>query len=191
MSAVAEREKVSYAEYLALAETTDEMLEYHDGVVVGRLGLSFEHARIVSTLVHLVRSHDNLACATIPAGLKVRVEAANRTLIPDLTVVCGEGQFSPLDKDAIVNPVVIFEILPPSSEKSDQGAKFHFYRRIPSLREYVIVAQDHRFASVCRRVGDLWAFEDVEAGGVLKLEGIGVGLPLDDVYSDGLGEIVA
>lgn len=190
MSAVAERPKLSYAQYLALAASTEDALEYHDGVVVAMVAPSYEHARIVSQLVHVLRLRNRSACAVLAPGLKIRVEATNRTLIPDVTVVCGDGQRSELDKHAIVNPVIVFEVLSPSTEAYDQGAKLHQYRRIPSLREYVIVAQDRRFAAVYRRVGDLWQLEDVEADGVLRLEGLGIELSLADVYRDAIGDIV-
>ncbi|HLT40694.1 MAG TPA: Uma2 family endonuclease [Enhygromyxa sp.] len=188
MGAVAEQ--LSYEQYLALAAATDDVLEYHDGVVVSMVAPSYEHARIVGQLVRLLGRSSKQGCVALPSGLKVRIEATNRTLVPDVTVVCGAGQRSQLDNQAIVNPVIIFEVLSPSTEAYDQDTKLHQYRRIPSLREYVTVAQDHRFASICRRVGDLWAFEDVEAGGVLRLEGLGVELALDDVYGDELGVIV-
>lgn len=188
MRAVADR--LSYEEYLALAETSDELLEYHDGAVVAMVAPSADHARIVGQLVELLRRPTKSGCGALPTGLKVRIEATNRTLIPDVTIACGKLEFSELDRQALINPVGIIEVLSPGTEDYDQGRKAQQYRRIPSLRDYVVVAQDRRFASVCRRVGDLWAFEDVEAGGVLKLEGVGVDLPLDELYVDMWGVIV-
>jgi Uma2 family endonuclease len=186
----AENQRVSYEQYLALAESTDEMLEYHDGVVVAMVAPSYEHARIVTQLVRLLSPQPGSTCMALASGLKIRVEATNQTLIPDVPVVCGEAQRSEVDKHAIVNPVIVFEVLSPSTARYDRGTKLHLYQRIPSLREYVIVAQNRRFVSVCRRVGDLWAFQDVEPGGVLKLEAMGIELSLDDIYTDGLGVIV-
>jgi Uma2 family endonuclease len=194
MTALAEKGKVSYEQFLALAEATDDRLEYHDGMVVAMVAPSYEHARLVGQLVYMLRvrlEEKKSSCKVVPAGLKVRVEATNRTMIPDVTVVCGDAQRSEIDRHAIVNPVIVFEVLSPSTASYDQGTKLHLYRRIPSLREYVILAQDRRFASICRRVGDLWAFEDVETGGVLKLEGLGIEMPLDDIYRDNGGDIVA
>ncbi|MFO7563154.1 MAG: Uma2 family endonuclease [Enhygromyxa sp.] len=190
MSAAAEHQKVSYAQYLELAESTDDRLEYHDGVVVAMVAPSYEHARIVSQLVRLISSRNKSGCEALASGLKIRIESDNRTLIPDVSVVCGDAQRSEVDRHAITNPVAVFEVLSPSTANYDRGSKLHLYRRIPGLREYVIVAQDRRFASVCRRVGDLWAFEDVEAGGMMKLESLGVEIPLDEVYRDALGEII-
>lgn len=187
MGAVAKHH--SYAQYVSLAESTEEQWEYHDGLVVAMVAPSPEHARIIAQLVLLLGPAKS-SCVALPSGLKVRIESTNRTLIPDVTVVCGPLERAEVDEQAITNPMVVFEVLSPSTEAYDQGPKLHQYRRIASLSEYVVVAQDRRFASVCRRVGDLWAFEDVEAGGELSLEGPGLQISLDDLYRDALGVIV-
>ncbi|MCA9709634.1 MAG: Uma2 family endonuclease [Myxococcales bacterium] len=189
MGAVAE--SLTYEQYLAFSESTEGLWEYHDGVVVAMVAPSSEHARIIGQLIRLIGRSGRQSCVAVPSGLKVRVEATNRTLLPDVTVICGELSRSSTDPQAIVNPVVVIEVLSPSTEAYDQGPKFHQYRRVPSLREYVVVAQDRRFASISRRTGDLWAFEDVEADGTLTLEGAGLQLPLHEIYHDGLGVIVA
>lgn len=188
MGAVAEH--LSYEQYLAFSESAEGFWEYHDGVAVAMVAPSTEHARIVSELVRALGRTLEPPCMSLASGLKVRVEATNRTLLPDVTVVCSELEPSATDPQAIINPLVVFEVLSPSTEAHDQGPKFHQYRRLPSLREYVVVAQDRRFASVSRRAGDLWAFEDIERGGVLRLEGVGIELSLDDIYRDPLGVIV-
>lgn len=188
MGAVAE--VLSYEEYLAFSESAEGFWEYHDGAAVAMTAPSPVHARLIARLVQRLSPSDGRACVALPSGLKVRIEATNRTLLPDVTVVCGSLEHSQSDPNAIVNPITVVEVLSPSTEAFDQGPKFHQYRRIPSLREYVVVAQDRRFASIYRRAGDLWAFEDVETGGVLKLEGAGLQIPLDDVYRDAFGVIV-
>lgn len=180
---------LSYAQYLELAASSEDLLEYHDGVVLAMTAPSPEHARLVAQLVRRLEPGQGRPCAALPAGLKVRIEATNRTLLPDVTVVCGSLERSPVDVHAITNPVVVFEVLSPSTESYDLGAKFHQYRRLPTLREYVVLAQDRRFASVARRAGDLWAFEDLGPGSLLQLPSIGLELPLDVLYRDALGDI--
>ena len=180
---------LTYAQYLELAASSEGLLEFHDGIVVAMTAPSPEHARLVAQLVRLVQPGEARPCAALPAGLKVRIEATNRTLLPDVTVVCGELVRSAFDPQAITNPVVVLEVLSPSTETYDLGAKFHQYRRLPTLREYVVLAQDRRFASVARRAGDLWAFEDLGPGSLLQLTSIELELPLDAVYRDALGDI--
>ncbi len=183
--------RLSYAEYLELAASQAERVEYHDGMVVAMAAPSSEHARIASRIVQIVGAHiGERPCVVLSAGLKVRVEATNRTLIPDATVVCGTLERSSIDTEAVTNPLMLFEVLSPSTESYDQGAKFHHYRRIPSLREYVVVAQDRRYVGVARRTGAIsWAFDDVEAGGRLELRSIELSIELEALYRDALGVI--
>ncbi len=192
MHAVAD-EKFSYAQYLALAETSEEVLEYHDGVVVAMVAPSWAHARISSRLHIKIGSWFEARgskCAIYGSGLKIRIEPTNRTLVPDLTVVCESTELSSVDPQAVINPRVVIEVLSPGTEDYDQGRKAQQYRRIASLREYVTVAQDRRYVSVYRRTGDLWILQDIEGDGVLKLESLGFELPLADIYSDVNGVIV-
>lgn len=176
-------EKLSYEAYLELAASTEETLEYHDGVVVAMASPTVEHAQLCARLTLMVgRKLHGSSCEAFAGGLKIRVEVTNRTLVPDLTVVCGPPERSHRDRSAIVNPRIVVEVLSPSTEDYDQGAKFHHYRRIAGLQEIVFVAQDRRFVRTARRAGDLWAFEDVEEGTV-RLESIGMELALDELYA--------
>ena len=61
---------------------------------------------------------------------------------PDVSVVCGKLQLADEQKDILLNPIVIFEVLSPSTEQYDRGEKFQLYRTIASLREYVLVDQN-------------------------------------------------
>ncbi len=182
--------ELTYDEYLALCASEEGLFEFHDGTAVLMTAPSTEHARLAGRLVELLRAHlGDRTCTALPPGLKVRVEATNRTLLPDVTVVCGPLERSPVDAQAVTNPTVLIEILSPSTEAYDQGLKFHQYRRLRSLHEYVVVAQDRRFVSVSRRAGDLWAFEDLAGGDTLRLPSIGVELAVDSIYRDALGAI--
>src|SRR5690606_4111038 len=118
MGTVAER--LTYEQYLVLAESSEDMFEFHDGRVVAMVAPSPEHARIVGRLVELLRRPSKPGCGALPTGLKVRVEATNRTLIPDVTVACAPLEYSKVDPQALCNPVVICEVLSPSTEDYDQ-----------------------------------------------------------------------
>lgn len=185
------KRQLSYDEYLALTASEEGSFEYHDGVVVAMAAPSPEHARLMGRLVELVRAGLGARpCTALPAGLKIRVEATNRTLLPDVTVVCGPLERSGVDEAAITNPIVVFEVLSPTTEDYDRGSKFHHYRRVPALSEYVLVAQDRRFISVCRRAGDLWAFQDLGPRDSVRIEALDIELSIDAIYRDALGEIV-
>lgn len=179
---------VGYEEFLRVEAESEERLEFHDGVVVAMGAPSIAHQRICGRLFSLLESQlGSTECRPLQ-GVKLRVEATNHTFVPDLVVVCGPIEPSPRDADALTNPRVIVEVLSPTTEDYDLGKKFAHYRRLPSLAEYVTVAQDRRFVTVARRVGDLWRFDESD-GPSIALESLGAALDFDQLYQDGFGDI--
>jgi Uma2 family endonuclease len=83
-----------------------------------------------------------------------------------------------------VDPLVLVEVLSPSTEAYDRGEKLRHYQRIPSLREVLLVAHDRHEVDVRRRSGDDWARETIGAGGVVELRSIGCRLEVEALYRD-------
>jgi Uma2 family endonuclease len=121
-------------------------------------------------------------------GPNVRVELPNkRYACPDIVVVCGKLEFDGNKRDTILNPIALIEILSPSTGDFDRGGKADLCREIPSLRDYIVVAQDRPRLDWYSRQGErrwtlegLWGLE-----AVLKLESIGVEISLSEIF-DGL-----
>ena len=82
------------------------------------------------------------------------------------------------------DPVVIIEVISPSTEREDRGRKKFDYFATPSIRQYAIIEQDARLIDFYTRTGDLWTDEIVEGDAVLKLTSIGVEVSLDAIYED-------
>jgi Uma2 family endonuclease len=78
---------------------------------------------------------------------------------PDLSVVCGEFQFDDAIQDTILNPTMIVEVLSPSTRRYDREEKFHNYRSIQSLREYVLISQDHCYIEIFTRMSPLTVWQ--------------------------------
>jgi Uma2 family endonuclease len=99
-------------------------------------------------------------------------------------VVCGEPVYGEGHRDILTNPSVVVEVLSESTEKWDRGGKFAQYRRVASLREYVLVSQDAMRVEWFTREGDgAWTYrEAVGPEGVVRLEGLGVSVGLGRVY---------
>ena len=72
----------------------------------------------------------------------------------------------------------------PPPEASDRGEKFAHYRRIPALRDYLLVSQREPRLEVYSREGERWVLSEAVAGGAVKLNSLGVNLHVDDVYRD-------
>jgi Uma2 family endonuclease len=178
------RRSATYAEYLAIANDAEIKYEYIDGEIVAMAGGTIAHARLIAqTSALLNRSLDGQPCIVMPSDMRVRIEAVNRATYPDLFVVCGTLEPAADDDHALINPTVIVEVM------SDRTHKFAAYRRLSSLREYALVAQDARRIEIYRRDGRRWVFEESGPGERARLESINAELSVDDIYTDRLGPI--
>jgi Uma2 family endonuclease len=126
-------------------------------------------------------------CETFSSDAKVRVDETDLSTYPDVTVICGRIERSPVDAEAATNPVVLVEVLSDSSEAYDRGEKFAHYRRLASLQEYVLVSQREPRIEVFRRTaGGRWELSEAGAGGRVQIESLGVELAVDEVYANAL-----
>ncbi len=179
--------RVTYADYLRLEETSQTKHEYLDGRVRAMAGGTIEHGRLAPRFDHFLRvAPTGRPCEAFSSDTKIRIEASNRTTYADLFVVCGKLERSAQDAEAVVNPVVIVEVLSPSTEAYDRGEKFRHYRRLQSLREYVLVSQDQTLIEVWRRQGDAWRVEEYGEGGAVRLESLDVAIAVDALYENPL-----
>ncbi|MDI1433162.1 Uma2 family endonuclease [Polyangium sorediatum] len=190
MAEPAGRHYVTFAEYLAFELASETKHEYVDGQILDRFGDNPDHGLVSANVTAELGNelHDRHYRVYGP-DVRIRVEATGASLYPDVTVVCGRLQLDAEDKDAIVNPVVLVEVLSQRTEGYDRGEKFAHYRRIPSLREYVLVSYKTRRVEVFRR-HDLggWALYEAQGSESIELASIGCMLALDEVYSKAFEE---
>lgn len=129
-------------EYLALERAAGYKSQYYRGEIFAMAGASEPHNRILTNLI--VAIHGALRgrdCVIYPSDMRVKCPTGLMTY-PDVSIVCGQREFDDEHRDTLLNPMVIVEILSPSTEAYDRGKKFRHYRNILSLREYVLIAQD-------------------------------------------------
>jgi Uma2 family endonuclease len=172
-------------EYLAAERLSDYRSEYLDGGVYPMTGASANHSRIVLNVsTQLNNQLGDRPCDVFPIDMKVRLPGSNKFFYPDVVVVCGELQYHDERKDIISNPDLVVEVLSPSTEASDRGAKFKAYQTIESLKEYVLVSQDKPLVEQFVRNGDgKWTYmaaEGLESS--LALPSIECTLSLSAVY---------
>ncbi len=179
----------TYGEYLALEESEGVKYEWVAGSIYGMAGGTIEHGALAAALTGLlVAQLRGRPCRVLSSDVKVRIEATDRTTYPDLSVVCGELERSDRDANAVTNPVLLAEVLSDSTEADDRGEKFAHYRRLPSLRDYLLVSQAKpRVELFSRGEAGTWTFRVAEQGGLLDLPSIGVQLSVDELYRDPLG----
>ena len=142
---MAKREEryITVEEYLAFEGASLEKHEYLDGRIYAMSGAMPNHNRVsANVLASLHAQFRGRGCEVFGSDMKVRVPATGLYTYPDVTALCGEARFDPGDQGVLLNPSVIVEVLSPSTEAYDRGTKFSHYRKIDSLREYVLIAQD-------------------------------------------------
>jgi Uma2 family endonuclease len=170
-------------EYLAMERGAETRSEYIDGRIVAMAGAQLPHIRIVHNFgrelgVCLLET----PCDVYPTEMKVKIEASGRYVYPDLSVAC-DPRFEDDVTDVLLNPLLIVEVLSDSTESYDRGEKFFHYRRIASLREYVLVSQKRCLVERYVRDGDFWRFESLDdPDASLVLTSVEVEIPLRRIY---------
>ncbi|HEV7893759.1 MAG TPA: Uma2 family endonuclease [Pyrinomonadaceae bacterium] len=172
-------------EYLAAERLSETRSEYLDGGVYPMTGGTANHIRIVSNIdTQLNIQLDDRPCDIFPIDMKVRLPGSRKFFYPDVVVVCGELQYHDSRKDIITNPDLVVEVLSPSTEAFDRGAKFEAYQTIDSLKEYLLFSQDKPRVEQFVRNGDgKWTYAAVEGlESSLALPSIECTLNLSAVY---------
>jgi Uma2 family endonuclease len=185
----AHKRTLTYAEYLAAEQVSSERHEFLDGEVYMMAGGTPEHAALsASVIAMLLAGLRGRPCRVYTSDLRVRVLATGLTTYPDVSVVCGTLETDVDDPHAIINPVLLVEVLSDSTEAYDRGEKSAHYRQLPSLREYVLISQSHRRIEVYRRnEAGRWELFEYESGASAELASVGCALDVDEVYRDPLG----
>ena len=177
--------KLSEQEYLALDRAAEIRSEFLDGEMFAMSGASSRHIFLQANLQgELYAALRGAECRVCGSDFRVRVSATGMYTYPDLTVICGKLLLADAHQDILLNPAIIFEILSPSTEKYDRGLKFRHYRTIEPLREYVLVDQNQvQIEQYTRQPDNTWTFRDYQGlDAELKLDSIGVSLPLQRIY---------
>jgi Uma2 family endonuclease len=183
MSALPEQ-YISLEEYFKIDETSEMKHEYYQGAVFAMTGASRNHNLIAGAVFGcLYNQLDNKPCQPYFSDFRLKIEAASIYTYPDLSVICEDVQFGDGRQDTFINPTVIIEVLSDSTGAYDRGKKSEHYRTIPSLREYLLIAQDRPHVEHFRRHCHEWLFTEYsELDDVVVLEAIGCSLPLANIY---------
>ncbi|UQA62377.1 Uma2 family endonuclease [Polyangium aurulentum] len=186
MAEMVDDRPVTFAEYLSRERTSPTKHELVNGYVYAMAGATVEHDTICSNVIQLLGNElRGRPCRVFTPDMRVRVRETELCTYPDVSVVCGKIERDADDDCAIVNPIVLVEVLSPSSESYDRGEKFAHYQRLASLREYVLIAQDERYVEHhCRNEDGSWTMREARGDETVELASIRCKLVLDEVYRD-------
>lgn len=173
-------------EYLVLERTADTKHEYFNGKITAMGGASFWHVLIVTNLVTELGSQLKKGPYRVySSALRLKVEATGLYTYPDIVAVCDAPEFSDEQKDTLLNPVLIVEVLSESTRDYDRGGKFEQYRTIASFTEYLLVAQERPHVEHYVRQSDgSWVLHETNRlEDTIQLKAVPCSLRIADLYS--------
>jgi Uma2 family endonuclease len=178
------KERFSAEEYLAMEEVAHSKSEYHRGEIFALSGGTLDHSIVQANLIGELRAM--LAptdCLVVTSELRIHVKAENLYTYPDAAVVCGKVRFLERRNDTILNPMVVFEVLSPSTREYDRTQKFTLYKGLTSLEEYVLVDSEQARVECFRRREGEWTVVTHEGlGAACQLESLDCEIPLSGLY---------
>lgn len=184
MTAASAEPGMSPDAYLAFERAAQGKHEYWHGEVFAMAGASRRHNLLVANLVRMLgNALLDRSCEVYPSDMRVANATRDVFTYPDVTVVCGEPTFADDGPDTLLDPLVVVEVLSESTEAYDRGKKFEHYRSIPSVRHYMLVAQDQPMVELYTRQGDgTWSLSDRRLGDTVGLTALGCELAVSELY---------
>ncbi len=179
------------ADYLAFEPDSPDKHEYLNGQVYpvyqqdvqAMAGASEAHVLIAGNMfsaLHVAFQRRN--CRVYQSDLRVKAHDT-AYFYPDIVAVCGDSLFVDDTRQMLTNPLLVIEVLSPSTADFDRGGKFLAYRQCASLQEYVLVAQDTQHIEQYQRQADnTWTLQDIDSGSV-HLASVDVTLALRTIYN--------
>jgi len=174
-------------EYLQQERKATHKSEYYKGEIFAMAGASLNHNRIVSNTIFAIR--DGLRkkgknCEVFPSDLRLHIPANTLYTYPDVSVICGEPQFTDDNFDVITNPIVLVEVLSESTKSYDRGEKFKLYRDIETLQNYVLVASDSHLVEVfTKKTDNFWElriYENLDEN--VELGSLNISVSMQEIY---------
>lgn len=173
-------------QYLEFERTSELRHEYVGGRTYAMAGGTLDHAAIsynINGITHsLLLGH---RCRGTNGDQRIRVEVTGEALYPDATIYCPPARFDEKDKDGLLTPTVVFEVLSPSTERRDRIVKYDLYTSIPSFTDYVLVSSDRvRVEHFQRGQTGAWIFRKyVWRKDELVLDSLPLTIPLSGIYN--------
>jgi Uma2 family endonuclease len=178
-------QRISREEYLALEEDSPERQQYFNGEVFAMAGGTFNHSRIARNIVAaLVSRLRGKPCEPMNSDMRVHTPSGLDTY-PDVSVFCGTPELAD-EQRTLLNPVILFEVLSPSTRSYDRGDKFAHYRSIAGLRDYVLADSETLAVEHFRRSPDgrEWVLHEYgDPAEAVPLYAIESELPLAEIYA--------
>ena len=189
----AEKRRLTAAEYLAIESTSEIRHEFLDGEMFAMSGGSLWHNLIKDNFARAVANRlSGGTCRVVTSDQRLKVNATGLYTYPDVLVFCGPPVMEDGVHHTLTNASLVAEVLSNSTEKYDRGIKFSHYRRLDTLQEYLLIAQDRFSVEVFQRQdagsssagSDAWLLSAAaEREAEVRLSSLGITVPLAEIYA--------
>ena len=157
--------------------------EYRQGEIWAMTGGTQTHGTIVLNVASLLKAHlRGSGCRPFSENVKVKIDAVKAFYYPDVVVTCDDRDRHP-DRDFVIYPVLVIEVLSPSTEAFDCSGKFADYRKLDSLEEYVVVSQSEPRVT-CYRRDRQWQGDTYKTGDIVAFKSVGFQVAIEAFYED-------
>jgi Uma2 family endonuclease len=185
MSAQPQTAYITPEEYLALERKAEYKSEYFEGEIFAMSGASPEHNQITANVLAEIHAQFKKRLYRVYVNdMRVKVSPTGLYTYPDIVALCDKPRFDDAQKDTLLNPTVLIEVLSDSTANYDRGTKFKHYRTLDSLKEYLLVAQDeYHIEHYIRQANNQWLLSETSnLQEVIELPSINCHLALTDIY---------
>ncbi|MEZ5042823.1 MAG: Uma2 family endonuclease [Saprospiraceae bacterium] len=177
----------SIADYIEYESASETKHEYEKGEILMMSGGTINHGILCGNAYNELRKkvgNDKKKCSVIGSEVRIHIQSVNSIVYPDAMVICGEIEVSQEDEEAIINPLIVVEVLSKSTESYDRGDKFYKYRQLDSIKEYLLIDQEKPMVeSFYKRENNIWEISRVSGlEKSLKVKSIGIEINLEDLY---------
>jgi Uma2 family endonuclease len=175
-------------EYYELERVAEYKSDFYAGEIFAMAGGTIRHSRICTNLIRETGNRlKGTPCETFESNLRLKIKLTGLRNYPDMSVYCGPFEYDEEDpnRETVTNPTVLFEVLSPSTEAYDRGFKSENYRRIPSLKAYLLISQNKAHVEIYQRQTDgSWSLrEEDRMNAALAIPPLGIELPLAEIYA--------
>jgi Uma2 family endonuclease len=175
--------RTSYADYLAVEQSSDHRYEFLDGVIVAMADGSDEHNAIAGRLARLLGNRETGSCRYYTPDQRFWIGSRVRSRYADGSLICGPPEHPAHDPQATTNPIVVLEVMAPSREDDDGGDRCADFQLLASVEAYVLVAQDQRCVMVSRRGFREWTLAIYRDGDHFELPTLSSAIPVAEIYA--------
>ncbi len=179
-------EKLAFTadDFLSWESIQETKHEFADGIAYAMAGAGEKHVTISGNVFAALRSHvRGTPCRAYIADMKLRVDEADAFFYPDVFVTCSDNDAK--REDYKKEPVLVIEVLSPTTAAYDRGLKFAHYRQLPSLKEYVLIDPERISVEIFRRdATDHWVLYPYGPGESVEFASIGLNLSIETIYED-------